>query len=253
MGLDSKTNEFNETIFYKNDSELTYQIKALEKLNSEYPNNENIKNELKKCKASIKNESRIESKLMDSKIGMYVIRDLNLLYKDIKAQIDFVVITQGFIYVLECKNLFGNIIINEDGEFFKKTKKDERIILEEIESPIKVAEKYKNILKKIWSSKISSKDKMKFENAFERSYKTVLVISNPKTVVSCKNAPKEIKNKIIKADELVDFIKNDLKKFQTRKELIDSKDEMHGQAYRLVDFHVDHNDNWEENIRKDLN
>ena len=70
MGLDSKTNEFNETIFYKNDSELTYQIKALEKLNSEYPNNENIKNELKKCKASIKNESRIESKLMDSKIEM---------------------------------------------------------------------------------------------------------------------------------------------------------------------------------------
>ncbi len=250
MELDSKTNEFNDTIFYKNDSELLYQIRALEKLNSEYPNNDSIKNELKKCKAVIKNEEDIEQKLISSDIGMYVIRDLNVSYKDIKAQIDYIIITPGFIYLLECKSLYGNVYVNENGEFFKRVKKDKKVFTERMESPIKIVDKHKYILKKIWASKINSKDKMKFENAFERSYKTILVISNPKTVINLQDAPREIKEKIIKSDDLLTFIKKDLKKFQTRKELIDNKDEMHGQAYRLVDFHVDYNDNWEDKYKR---
>ena len=39
--------KFNETIFYKNDSELEKQVTVLQKLNKEYPNNDIIANKLK--------------------------------------------------------------------------------------------------------------------------------------------------------------------------------------------------------------
>lgn len=42
MGLLDIFNKFTETIFYKNDSELEFQIEALKKLHEEYPKNEII-------------------------------------------------------------------------------------------------------------------------------------------------------------------------------------------------------------------
>ena len=68
--------------------------------------------------------------------------------------------------------------------------------------------------------------------------------------MNINNAPLEIKNRIIKLDNLTAFIRKDLDKFISRKEFMDSKDEMHGQAYRLVDFHIDPTEDWAKKYKK---
>lgn len=245
MVLDSM---FNDTIFYKKDSELEYQKRALETLETEFPNNRLIKNQLKICNLELKSERVIAHELKNSNIGMYVIQDLNLVYKDIKVQIDYIVITPGFIYLIEYKNLPGNISVSERGDFYRSID-DKKSYAEEIDSPIRQVDKHKALLKRIWSSNINNKYKEKFENAYEKSYKAIIVFTNPNTNLDLSNAPKDIRNRVLKADKLIPYIKKDLEKFNSRKEFIDSKDEMHGQAYRLVDFHVDYNENWDQKYR----
>ena len=45
---------------------------------------------------------------------MYVLHDVKVKYGDLTAQIDYIVITSVFIYFIECKNLIGNITVNEE-------------------------------------------------------------------------------------------------------------------------------------------
>ncbi len=44
---------------------------------------------------------------------MFVIHDLCLEKDDLSAQIDFLICTRKHIYIIECKNLYGNIEIDE--------------------------------------------------------------------------------------------------------------------------------------------
>ncbi len=75
--------QFNETIFYKKDSELEYQLNALKKLSKEYPSNDSIARRLKICELGYNGEHEIEYELKNANIGMYVLHDINLKYKDL--------------------------------------------------------------------------------------------------------------------------------------------------------------------------
>ncbi len=54
----------------------------------------------------------------------------------------------------------------------------------------------KNMLKKVF-----------FEKEFENNYHGIVVLANPKTVLSARYARREIKDQVIRADKLVDYIK----------------------------------------------
>lgn len=49
--------------------------------------------------------------------------------------------------------------------------------------------------------------KMLVEKFFDENYKSIVVLSNPKTYLNYKFAKKEVKDKVIRADQLIDFIK----------------------------------------------
>ena len=110
MGLFDK---FTETVFYKKESELELQIEALKNIQLKYPNNEKIKHKLRILELGLRGEKEIEFELKNANIGMYVLRDVNLKYKDLTVQIDYIILTPGYIYFVECKNLIGNIYVNE--------------------------------------------------------------------------------------------------------------------------------------------
>lgn len=249
MVLDSIFSDFSDTIFYKQDSELQYQVKSLEKLILEYPNNLKLEDMLKSCKRELKSEEKIEKKLKGSNIGMYIIRDLNIAYRDIKAQIDYIVITPGFIYLIECRNLYGNIVVSEDGGFFRKVKSGNKVVRESIESPLAIGENHKSILKKVWSAKIEPKNRAKFEKAFSKSYKILAVVTGT-TTSNLDSVETGLRKKVIKCEDLVTYIEKDLEKFNTRKDLIDSKEEMHGQAYSLMDLNIDSHEDYYEEYKK---
>ena len=46
------------------------------------------------------------------------------------------------------------------------------------------------------------------KRSFDDTYKSVVVLSNPKTVLNAKFAKKEVKEKVIRADQLVKYIKD---------------------------------------------
>ena len=145
MGLFKK---FNETIFYKQDSELEQQLEVLKKLNSEFPNNDDINRKIRLCELGIKGENEIEFELKNSNIGMFVLHDVNMKYEDLTAQIDYIVITSAYIYFIECKNLIGNITINDRGEFIREYTLNGKKIKEGFYSPIRQSERHIEIFKK---------------------------------------------------------------------------------------------------------
>lgn len=103
MGLLDIFNKFTETIFYKNDSELEFQIEALKKLHEEYPKNEIILQKLKLCELGLAGEKEIEFELKNANIGMYVLHDVNLQFEDLKAQVDYILINLQIFILLNVK------------------------------------------------------------------------------------------------------------------------------------------------------
>ena len=71
MGIiDSAINalRFKDTIFYKENSDLQEKYDALKKLNLEYPNNEELQNELYIVKKGLEGENEIAYQLKKSNI-----------------------------------------------------------------------------------------------------------------------------------------------------------------------------------------
>ena len=230
MGLFEK---FAETIFYKNDSELELQIEALKNLIKQYPNNEKLKHKLKLCELGLQGENEIEYELKNANIGMYVLRDINLVYKGITAQIDYIIVTPGYMYFVECKNLIGNIIINDRSEFIREYNYNGKKIKEGIYSPIRQAERHVDIFKKIYRERKHTLLDRVFQEKRESWFKPLVIMANPKNILKISYAPEEIKRKVIKSDNLVEYIKKDIVSID--KDLVKNKKEMYELAFSIME------------------
>lgn len=153
-------------------------------------------------------ENNIAFELKNSGMDMYILHDIFLEYGDLSAQIDYIVVTRKRIYVLECKNLIGNIEVDNAGNFIRSFAVSGRKIKEGIYSPITQNERHLNVIKLLRKeSKSNFIAKKMFENGFANTYKSLIVLANPKTVLYDKYAKKEVKEKIIRADQLIRKIK----------------------------------------------
>ena len=79
----------------------------MNELKNKHPNNKNISQQLYMAQKGLEGENEIIYQLKKSNIGMFVLHDVNLIYEDLKAQIDFIVITPWCCYFIECKNYFN--------------------------------------------------------------------------------------------------------------------------------------------------
>ena len=105
-----------EPTFLKESSDLEDQIHQLTEIlpkASPYVQ-EVIRQDLKLLEAGFYGENQIVFELKNSHLPIYVLRDLYIEHGDLSAQIDFMVIAPKCTYLLECKNLFGNIEINKN-------------------------------------------------------------------------------------------------------------------------------------------
>lgn len=71
---------------------------------------------------------------------------------------------------------------------------------------------------------------------FETFNKSIVVLANPKTVLNAKYAKKEVKSQVIRADQLVSYIKDTHKNC---KELESSEEDMHAWAQSYLKLHVE--------------
>lgn len=203
MGILDIFEQFRDTIFLKEDSTLQKRVKELESLLEKDSQNEQLQQELFLSKKGLKGEDEIVYQLKKANIGMYVLRDINIEYEDLKAQIDFIVITPWCCYFIECKNLMGNITLDERGNFIREYKYKGHSIKKGMESPFRQVCAQREVYKKIWMKKQGKLKTFLFEKSFEEMHRVLVVAANGENILNTKNAPKDIKYEVIKADALI--------------------------------------------------
>ena len=247
--IDKLTNKFNETIFYKTDNELEVQIQAIKSLLEQHPNNEELQKKLKLCELGLQGEKEIEFELKNTNIGMYVLHDINIEYNDLKAQIDYILVTPAKVYFVESKNLVGNITIDNKGNFIREIQYRNKKIKEGIYSPVTQAKRHVEVFKKIWKERHTSIiDITLREKNLDSWLIPLVVLANSRTIINDKYAPKDIKSMVIRSDRLVDFIKNDI--VNTDKDTLSNQKEMHDCAYSIMEnYNKEIERNYEEELK----
>lgn len=197
---------FKDTILYYSGNTLENKIKVLEnKLKNTKSKEEKLYlyEEIQKYKYGIQGENKILYELKNSHIPMYILHDINLEYKDYKAQIDFIILTKKNYYIIECKNLYGNISIDNKGNFYRINNKNKVGIY----NPITQLDRHINIIRRYIEDRNNFIGKLIVKKIFDSMYHGIVVLANDNTVVEDKNAPKTVKNKVIRADKLIEYIK----------------------------------------------
>lgn len=206
MGLFDK---LNAPVFFADNSTAAAQLEELETLQSKATGETAslIENEIKNVRAGISGENQIRYELENSHLPMYVLHDIYLEHNGLTAQIDYLIITRHHVFVIECKNLYGNIEINNTGDFIRTIPDGKRTKREGIYSPITQNRRHLELIKQIRSEEKNVITKLLFEKTFYSTYTSVVVLANPKTVLLAKYAKKEVRDQVIRADQLVAYIR----------------------------------------------
>ncbi|MDD3305830.1 MAG: NERD domain-containing protein [Acetobacterium sp.] len=224
-------------IFLKEDSDNTQHIARLKELQDLATGKvkDDIAREITLASYGEVGEQNIAFELKNSGIPMVVIHDLRLEFEDLSAQIDYVVVTRKMIFLIECKNLYGNIEIDNQGNFVRSYAWNGRTVKEGIYSPITQNQRHFEIMKQLYrASRKNSLSKVFSDKVFDDLYRSIVVLANPKTILNAKYAQKEVKEQVIRADQLIAHIKNQNKQ---SKELASSEKMMRECAERILALH----------------
>lgn len=240
----------NEPHFLKTDSSLEKKVNYLNELQKKYPSNKKIAAELKMANSGLNGEKEVCYYLKNSNIEMYILHDINLIVDEYKAQIDYIIITPAYCYLVECKNIFGTVTIDSNGQFIIKYKQAGKYITEAIESPLRQSERHRDILLKIHNKHKTFFDNIFFsEKLFEKYHKSIVVFTNKKTIINNKYAPKEYKDNVLRVDELVNYIKKDIR--STKIIDRDTNKEMKKYAESFLRAHSPINEDYEKSLSLD--
>lgn len=203
-------NKLKNALIIKETSSMDQSIKLMKEALQEKSgfDIERLERDLKYLEVGNYGEQQILYELKNSQIPMIVIRDLCLVYEDNKAQIDFLIITGSSYYLLECKNLYGNIEINSRGDFIRTVFENGNYKKEGMYSPITQNQRHLNVLKEMRIADMTNPiQKLLFTKGFESIHVPLVVLTNAKTVVNMRYAKKEVKEQVIRVDQLVEFIR----------------------------------------------
>lgn len=216
--------KFVDTIFLKEDSSLERELEALKEIKDKVVEKEKIEKDIKLLEYGIQGEKEIAFELKNANLGMFVLHDIVIEVDDLKAQIDYVIITRAHTYLVECKNMFGNIIIDNKGEFRREYSYNGKSIKEAIYSPYTQAMRHKDIIMKKWYKNSNFLKSFLFQNSVSDYYRPLIVLANSKGLLKMNYAPKNIKNCTIRVDQLISYLKKDIEKCDSA--MLSSRKEM---------------------------
>ena len=237
MGL---FDSLREPILLKTTSSAKNQLSQIEPLLSELQGKAKdvLSQDIAMIKAGIYGEDNLLFELKNSHLPMYILHDIYITHGDLSAQIDFIVVTRKITYIIECKNLLGDIEIRNNGDFIRNFKYNGKTIKEGLYSPITQNERHLQLIRQKRAENKGTLNKLIFEKYFDSFNRAIVVLANPKSVLNDRYAPKEIKKHVIKADQLVRYIKetND-----ASKESSYSDKEMESLANLFLEMHEERN------------
>lgn len=202
--ITNKPSTLNEPKYIKEFTVYNRQIEELKELlkSSDDEIAKSINEEIKLCTYGMYGEKNVAYELEHCNMPILILHDLYLKYKNKTAQVDFVVIAQRFILIIECKNMVGDIEVDNNGNFIRifKGSNGKRYKKEGMYSPITQNEKHVNLIKEIIDNE--------FKSRCNTLVKHCVVLANDKSILNDKYASKEIKQKIIKYDQLINKMKD---------------------------------------------
>ena len=201
--------ETTEPVFLKDTSDAYEQLEQLKILapNLSEEGKRIIKRDISLLEYGIRGEENILFELKNSHIPIIVLRDINLEHNGLTSQIDFLIFTRKICLIVECKNLYGDITVNNRGEFTRTIKIGTHITKEGIYSPVTQNQRHFDLIWEILMSMETNFLKKKLSDiVIANAYKPVVVFANPKGVLNVRYAKKELKEKVIRADSLVQYI-----------------------------------------------
>ena len=174
-----------------------------------------MENQIKNLKDVVEGNKNVISELENSNIPMCCLKDIVLEYNKEFVRFDFIILTRKLFVILDTTSLNGEISISEAGDFAKymKNKNDKSLRKNIMNNPIEKLNESSKILLSILKKEKLIKDV---------NVETRLIISNPKSIISRGKAPADIRDKIVKYDEIEDHIRSLLKEIPGNKELMES-------------------------------
>ena len=117
-------------------------------------------------------------------------------------------------------------------------------------SPLRQVEAQRDVYKKIWNTRLSknpiinSIKRLFSENNFYDTHRVLVVAANRETILDTRYAPKDVKYKILKAENLVKQIQYDLNNYN--KEDWTTKSDMEKWANTFLNINIEDNTNYYE-------
>ena len=198
---------FSEPIFVKENLSLPRQIKQLETLKDLVIPEQvaEVEQDIKKLSSGLTGEKNVAYELKNSYLPLLILQDIYLKNDDTNAQIDFIVIASFGIFVIVCKKFIDDIEITNKGDFNRCFKTPTGIIYkkEGIYNPVTQNRHHSEMLKKLLLAQIPTLNTQNLDVLMH----AIVVFANPKTVIRDTEAPNEIKESIIKHDQLTSYLK----------------------------------------------
>lgn len=166
-----------------------------------------IERSIRLQEAGLKGEEQVVFELKNSHVALCALQDLRLEHEGLSAQIDFLVIMPYVTVVIECKNLVGDITINERGDFIREFGEGRNRHEEGIYSPVTQNARHLDLMKAIRLAEKGTIGKLLQRTFFDDLNKSIVVLANPRTVLKDAAAPEEIRRQIVRGDGLIAHLK----------------------------------------------
>jgi len=183
----------NTPIFIKDFNKESENITQLNQLLNNANDNEmkkKIENEINLQKYVHDSLSKVYFELNNSPAPFYGLHNLRLESGDNKSNIDFLIVSNQFCCIINCKSHQGNIEIDSQGSFSRWIKKGEKSFKEGIYSPVEENRRAELILRGILNNH-------GLENV---PILSLTVFTNPKATLNFKNCSEDFMDKVIKVD-----------------------------------------------------
>ncbi len=222
-------------------------LRKMEALRSVVPDDrrEDLERDIRLARAGVAGERKIVFELANSHYPLVFMHDLCLEHEGTRVQIDFLVVTPYHALVIECKNLVGDIEIDSSGSFVRTFGRGRQRRREGVYSPVAQNRRHVELLKAIHMSNSGRVKRLAQRFVLDEYYRSVIVLANEKTLLSADAAPKEVREQVIRADQLVESIRR-LDAGRSRKDFVESFGEMEARAANWLSLNAPQKDDLAE-------
>lgn len=211
--------ELTDTVFIKDFSKDNLNLKNLEHLltcNDDIELKNKLKKDIHLIKQGLEGENNVYFELKNSLLPMICLHDIRIKVGQNYAQIDFLVITNKFICIMETKNLVGDITVTRDGDFIRDIKYKDGSIREGMYNPVTQGRRHARLLQRaLIDAGIAEIGTFPI--------KSIAVMANHKNIIDKTEAPDSIKGDIYRCDQVVNFLEDEMSSAKYEVILTDSR------------------------------